>query len=53
MMPRSASAAALSVVVVLLGSACKDQGPDIDGFLDDIDLHRELWESKRPSFLLK
>ncbi|MHB1193915.1 MAG: DUF6174 domain-containing protein [Longimicrobiales bacterium] len=49
MMLRSAAAAALSAVLVLLGSACKDQGPDTEGFLDDIAQHRAIWESKRPS----
>ncbi len=49
MMPRSSSAAALSAVLVLLGSACKDQGPHIDGLLDDIAAHRAFWESKRPA----
>lgn len=49
MMPRSPSAAALSAVLVLLGSACKDQGPEIEGFLDDVAAHRAFWESNRPS----
>jgi hypothetical protein len=47
MIPRHA--AAPLGILVLLGSACSDLSPDIDGFLDDIAVHRAIWESRRPS----
>lgn len=46
MIPRLAAAA---VLLALSGTACHDLGPTADTILDDIALHRTLWESKRPS----
>lgn len=44
-----ASSAALAAALVLLGSACRDLGPHSVEILDDILLHRSIWESRRPA----
>jgi hypothetical protein len=44
-----AAAAVLAAVLVVLGSACRDLGPNSSDLLDDILLHRSIWESRRPA----
>ncbi|NJD20903.1 MAG: hypothetical protein FIA95_16665 [Gemmatimonadetes bacterium] len=49
MIPHPLRAVALPAALVVLSAGCQGLGPQSSELLEDIALHRSIWESKRPT----